>query len=148
MRKSIPLLFIFLLQGCLTWSRQWDLGVCQELSPGHFSCNLKIPNSSDGVNVGANIFYRAEKYIPVTILKIRIENEESHVIQIQGISPFVLSKPNEIHEFTVKVGPATKGVDGAYTCAFNTAVRVKLDIFGENLDDATIKISGLTGYGP
>jgi hypothetical protein len=148
MKKLIPIVFLILLQGCLTWSRQWDLGTCRELSSGVYSCNLKIPNSSEVVNVVANIFHRTEKYVPVTSLRIRIENEESREVQIQGISPSVLLEPNESHEFTVKVGPSTKGVDGAYICAFNKSVRVKFDIYGENLDGATIKIRGLAGYGP
>jgi len=130
------------------WSRQWDLGTCPKISTGVYSCVLKVPKSSAVVNVGADIIHKTDNYIPVKSLRIRIENEESHEIQIQGISPFVILKPGESHEFTVMVGPATKGVDGAYICAFNTAVRVKIDIFGEILDDATIKIDGLGGDGP
>lgn len=147
MKKAVPFLFLILLQGCLVWSRQWDLGMCRELSPGHYSCTLKIPKSSEVVSVGVKIFYKTEKHVQAKKLRIRIENEESHTIQIQGISPFVLLKPNETTEFDVKVGPATKGVDGAYICAFNTAVRVKFDIYGENLDGSTIRIKGLGGGG-
>jgi hypothetical protein len=148
MKKTVPFLFLLLLAGCLTWSRQWDLGTYREASPGVYSCVLKIPRSSEVVNVGADIFHHSEKYIPVQCLKIRIENEESHEIQIQGIPTFVFLKPGESYEFTVKAGPATKDVDGAYICAFNAPVGVKLDISGEHLDDTTIKITGDAGYGP
>ena len=130
------------------WSRQWSFGSCQKMAPGHYSCHLQIPKSCDVVSIGAKIFYRTEKHVPVTSLRIRIENEESHEIQIQGISPSVLLKPGESHDFTVTAGLATKGVDGAYICAFNTAARVKLDIFSENLEGAKIKISGSVGCGP
>jgi len=113
-----------------------------------YSCTVSIPKSSEVVNVGANIFFGDTKHGPVKSLRIRIENEESHAIQIQGMSPAVVLNPGETHELSVTVGQDT---NGAYICAFNTssgAVRVKFTIFGDNLDDATIKFRGLAGYGP
>ena len=143
-KKVLPILCLILAQGCLTGSRHYDFG---ETSSGVFSCIIKVPNYGDGVSVGADIVHHTEKYIPVKSLRVRITNEESHEIQIQGIHPFVLLKPGESHEFTVEAGPATKGVDGAYICGFGEAVRVKLDISGEHLDDTTIKITGDGAYG-
>jgi hypothetical protein len=146
MKKVIPILFLVLLQGCLMWSRQWDLGTCRELSPGIYSCIVKVkfPKSFDGVSVGVNIFFETEKHLPVKNLKIRIENEESHTIQIQGISPFVLLKPGESHELTVTVGQDT---NGAYVCGFGESARVKFEVSGENLDGTTIKFKALGAYG-
>jgi hypothetical protein len=116
------------------------------LSPGIYSCIVKVkfPKSFDGVSVGLRIFFKTEKHLPVKSLKIRIENEESYPIQIQGISPFVLLKPGESHELTVTVGQDT---NGAYICGFGQGARVKFDISGENLDDTIIKINELGGYG-
>jgi len=100
------------------------------------------------VDVGANIFYRTANPIPVKSLRIRIENEESRVIQIQGISPAILLKPGECHELSVIVG---QDINGAYICAFNTSdgsIRVKFDVLNKNLDGAIIKFRGLAGDGP
>jgi hypothetical protein len=95
--------------------------------------------------VGADIIHKTEKYIPVKSLRVRIENDGSSEIQIQGIPTSVFLKPGESCEFTVKAGPATKGVDGAYICAFIAPDRVKLEISGDNLDGTTIRIRGLAG---
>jgi hypothetical protein len=149
MKKVIPILFLVLLQGCLIWSRQWDLGTCRELSPGIYSCIVKVkfPKGFDGVSVGINIVYKTEKHLPVKSLKIRIENEESYPIHIQGISEFVVVlKPGESHELTVTVSQYTNGA-GADICGFGEGARVKFDISGENLDDTIIKINELGGYG-
>jgi hypothetical protein len=151
MKKAIPILFLILLQGCMTWSRQWNLGICRESSAGVHSCAIKVPKSSEVVSVGARIVYPTEKHATIKSLRIRIENEEPHIIQIQGISPSVLLKPKEAHEFTVQAGPAFNTVDGAYICAFPTgkgSIRVKLDILNENLTNTIIKIIGSAGYGP
>ena len=86
-------------------------------------------------------------YIPVKSIRVRIMNEESREIQVAGMSPAVYLKPGESYEFTVEAGPASKGVDGVYICGFNMAVRVKLTISGEHLDDTTINITGLGAYG-
>jgi len=98
--------------------------------------------------VGADIVHHTEKYTPIKNLRVRITNEESHEIQIAGMSSAIYLNPGESYGFTVEAGQATKGVDGAYICGFVTAVRVKLDISGEHLDDTTIKITGSGGYGP
>jgi hypothetical protein len=94
-----------------------------------------------------DIVHKTDNYIPVKSLMIRVENEESHEIQIQGISPSVFLKPGESYEFSVKADRDANG-EGAYICAFNTAVRVKIDISGGYLGDATIRIRGLAGDGP
>ena len=97
--------------------------------------------------MGADIVHHTEKYIPVKSIRVRITNEESRQIQVAGMSPLVYLKSGESYEFTVDAGPTTKGVDGAYICEFNMAVRVKLAISGEHLDDTSIKITGLGAYG-
>lgn len=147
MKKMVPFLLLLFLQGCLTWSWQRDLGTCQEISPGLYGCVIKVPKSSAVVNVVADISFKNEKHSPIKSLRVRIQNEESHEIQIQGMSPNIFLKAGESYEFTVKAGQDANGA-GAYICAFNAPVRVRLDISGENLDDAIIKISGMAGDGP
>jgi hypothetical protein len=147
-KTIISLFFVLLLQGCMTWSRQWDLGICREFSTGECSCAVKVPKSSEVVNVGVNILFGTAQHGPVKSLRIQIKNEESRAVQIQGVSPFVILGPGESHELNVTVGQDTYG---AYVCAFNTsdgAVRVKFSISGDNLDGTTIKITGLAGHGP
>ena len=151
MKKYIPFLFVLLLQGCLTGEWKWDFGTCRETSAGVYSCNVKVLWSPEVVNIGADIYSNAEKHSPIKSLKIQIENEESNPIQIQGISPSVVLNPGETHEFSVTVGEDVTGphhIGGAYICAFNSPVRVKFTISGENLDGAIIKLSGAAGWGP
>ena len=150
MKKTVPILFLLLLQGCLMWSWQRDLGTCRELSPGVYGCVVRVPRSEQLVSVGANIVYMGENHVPIKSLRVRITNEESHEIQVQGISPFVFLKPGESCEFTVEVYQYSKGVDVADICVFHTnhgAIRVRFEISGENLDDTKIEINGIGGIG-
>jgi hypothetical protein len=92
--------------------------------------------------------FSTESHSPVKELQIRIQNQESHEIIIQGIAPFVHLQPGETHLLTVPVGQDTYG---AYVCAFDTshgAIRVKYDIAGASLDGASIRFKGMVGNGP
>src|SRR5206468_547965 len=100
MRKYVFVLVVTLFQGCLIYSRTWDLGLCRELPTSSCVCEVKVPRSRVGVELTAEIRPKLGESIAVnTPLTLRIENKESNTIQIQGLRQGdVYLKPGESFE--------------------------------------------------
>src|SRR5262245_60505681 len=75
-----------LTQGCLTWERTWKLGVCHESKDGSYSCFIKVPKTTAGVQLIAEIWPPEEgQMVPDADPKVTVQNKESKTTAIQGL---------------------------------------------------------------
>lgn len=147
MKKAIPILLLMLLQGCMTWSRHWDLGVCRESSIGIYSCAVRIPKCSAVVHLIVKIHHENTQKVGAESMTIRIQNKESHAIEIQGIAPFVHLKPDASYEL---ITPRLE-INDIDICSFDThsgSIKVIVDVLSGKPAEATISIAAGASDGP
>jgi hypothetical protein len=150
--------FLTLAQGCV-WCRHWNLGACQELPSGIYGRAVKVPSFSAGVNVflavdtGPKSFpYNPDPNPPLFAnnVKVRIQNKESHTIEIQGRNPFVYLKPGESLELDITHN-STNEINQVSVCSLDThsgAIKIEVDILSGRPKGATVIIRGWSCDGP
>src|ERR1019366_4213923 len=121
---------ILLLQGGVTSERTWYLGLCKESGMGSYGCTVKLPRSPVGVQLTARVEPIGKpQSVPGADLKLRLRNNASHMIQMQGL---------DTGDANLKAGEeveivATRGAGGGFVGSFDTSkgyIPLRLDIFG------------------
>jgi hypothetical protein len=77
-------------------------------------------------------------------MKIAIRNMGQETIQIQGIVPFVLLRPGEIHELTT---PQAE-VNRIPVCIFVTRSKIAVDILSGLPERTTVSLAANSSDGP
>ena len=152
-KKIFPIfLLLTLVQGCAimwgVWERHWDLGVCRESAAGIYGCSVKVPKCSAGVRLSI-IIHRKNTQIPASAsMRIQIQNQESHTIEIQGRNPAVYLKAGESFEFNIS---PNYEINRGFIRSFDThsgAIRIAINILSGRPEGATISIVGEASDGP
>ncbi|MGA2802016.1 MAG: hypothetical protein ABSE97_06580 [Verrucomicrobiota bacterium] len=145
MNKLIVLLIplAMLAQGCVTWERTWNLGVCQESVTGSYGCTVKVPKTLAGVDLIAEISSAADTNTLLNVdLRLRLQNKDSRSIEIQGLpGGSVFLKPGDSLE--VQTGPSNGGQRDRHACFLNTndgAIKLGIDVLGGKPKEGTIRI--------
>jgi hypothetical protein len=145
--------FLTLVQGCV-WCRHWNLGACQELPNGIYGHTVKAPRFSAGVNVYLAVD-TGPKHFPYNpnpnppqfgaSVKVRIQNKESHTIEIQGLNTGnVYLKPEESFELDITHNP-TNEINEVPVCSLDThsgAIKIEVDVLNGRPKGATVIIRG------
>ena len=145
MNKLIVLLIplAILAQGCVTWERTWNLGVCQESVTGSYGCTVKVPKSLAGAELIAEISSATDTNSPLNVdLRLRLQNKDSRIIEIQGLpGGNVFLKPGD--SFEVQTGPSNGGQRYRDAGFFNTsdgAIKLGIDVVGGKPKEGKIRI--------
>jgi hypothetical protein len=120
-RLSTILLIALLLplSGCVTWEHTWDIGHCTELKAKTSGCNIRIPKSGAGVDLFVEWSVGSDdEAAQLTPLSLRIRNEETHTIQIQGLREFLDVTPGK--SVTLPLKPFPKKSGRIPVCGFDT----------------------------
>jgi hypothetical protein len=138
MNKLLLLPLIIMIQGCVTWQRTWNLGVCEESATGSYGCIVKVPKSAAAAHLSAEI-KPLKITVPSTDLKVKLRNNESHTIEIQGLDTgAAYLKPDE--DFVVL---SKRDAGGWAICSFDTsegAIRLGVEILGGKPAGTAIRI--------
>jgi hypothetical protein len=148
MNKLLLLPLIIMIQGCVTWQRTWNLGVCEESATGAYGCLVKVPKSAAAVHLSAKIEpLNNAQVVPSTDLKVKLRNNESHTIEIEGLDAgAAYLKPGE--DFVVL---AKRDAGGWAICSFDTsegAIRFGVEILGGKPAGTTICIRAHSSDAP
>src|SRR5690242_19102414 len=143
MRYSICILFaLVLLQGCV-WERNWDLGTCTRTSSGTYGRVVTIPKTSSTVWLLLVAHHEDSTISGAPSMKVAVRNIGKETVQIQGIAPFVLLRPGEVHEITTPQVEANR----IPVCSFVAKTKIEVEILSALPERTTISVAANSSDG-